>query len=70
MASKQQLMPLQTRDGADTLELELPVYAARYLRHMCNRERVRLTNFAALGAGDAGIEAALDALQQIERAIA
>ena len=69
MATKQ-LVSLNIRDGADMLELELPVYAARYLRHMCNRERVMLNNMVALGASNAGIEAALDALRQIEQAIA
>lgn len=69
MATKQ-LVSMDTRDGADMMEFELPVYAARYLRHMCNRERMMLNNASALGASNAAVEAALDALGQIERAIA
>ena len=67
MATKQQLVTMESRDGADMMEFDLPVYAARFLRTMCIRERVRLTNLSALGAE---IELSLDALSQIERALA
>ena len=57
------------RNGGDHYTLELPMYAVRYLAQMCNRERAMLTSFAAMGAPSIAIEAASDALTQIEKAL-
>jgi hypothetical protein len=55
-------------EGGD-VTLELPGYAVRYLQQMCTRERAMLNNYAAGGISGVLIEAASDALHQIERAI-
>jgi hypothetical protein len=59
------------RDGGnnDVITLELPGYAVRYLMQMCTRERTLLSNLQAAGAYNVAIDAAADALHQIERAI-
>jgi len=71
MAAKSKaLVTLDERDGADILKVELPAYAVRYLKQMCARERGFLINVhQAGGYNTAIVEAASDALLQIERAI-
>ena len=56
--------------GGDTIELSLPVYAGRYLATMTRRERDLLDRYAALQVDALGIDAAYDALAQIEAALA
>jgi hypothetical protein len=57
------------RDGGETITIELPAYAVRYLATMCQRDRTMLANFSALGTFTLGLDAAFDALSQIEQAL-
>lgn len=57
--------------GNETVTLALPAYAARYLKQMCLRERTVLNNIMAAGGGyNPAIDAAFDALSQIEATVA
>ena len=56
-------------DGGEMTTIELPAYAVRYLATMCQRDRTMLNNFSALGTFTLGLDAAFDALAQIEQAL-
>ena len=56
-------------DGGEMITVELPAYAVRYLATMCQRDRAMLNNFSALGSFTIGLDAAFDALSQIEQAL-
>jgi hypothetical protein len=55
--------------GNEMITFDLPPYAVRYLQQMCMRERTMLDNLAASGVYNVVIDAARDALNQIERAL-
>lgn len=56
-------------NSVDLFELKLPPYAVRYLQSMCQRERQMLGNMAATGVYSVAVDAAYDALNQIEAAL-
>lgn len=60
---------VRRESGDDELAFELPAYAVRYLHQMCQRERNMLDNLAMSGIYSVAVDAARDALKQIERAI-
>jgi hypothetical protein len=56
----------------DPVTLQLPRHAARYLSQMCERERRLLNNLKVvneLSGHNLGLEAAFDALSEIEQAL-
>jgi hypothetical protein len=56
--------------GIEMVTLELPAYAARYLKQMCQRERTVLNNISSQGgAYSLALDAAYDALAQIETVV-
>lgn len=57
------------RNGGESVTLELPAYAVRYLHQMCQRERTMIDNLAMTGVYGAMVDAARDALNQIELAL-
>jgi hypothetical protein len=56
-------------DGGETITIELPAYAVRYLATMCQRDRAMLNDFNALRPYTPGLDASFDALSQIEQAL-
>jgi hypothetical protein len=57
-------------NGGDVTPIELPAYAVRYLRQMCQRERHMLNTLLTTGGNyNPAIDAAFDSLSQIEHAL-
>ena len=69
MARGRPPLMLQNERENNLIAMQLPPYAVRYLQQMCLRERTMLDNLAASGVYAVAIEAARDALNQIERAL-